>query len=280
MLLRKSMCIGAAWLCLLGVGQLTSAQAAGFSAGSSADADNDPWAKFDDRPLFPEPLFPDDDMKTDDMRSELDNDIKQMQAPAKKVSIDSGASSSNAISNSAVDDEMRRQMRSVAHWLYRYCLRNGSRFPGPGTSNDIMWAAQTQLTELVPNNPYNYGPTQNMNWGIPATFNPNGSFAAGSPVWNDQYQEGLAANQYNRVQLQLDYGLNPTMAVQDASTPPQDWSAAPGTITAVGNNQGFFIVWGADKNGKPIRNPVNGKTYIITVSTSGTVNDTASPNET
>lgn len=282
MFLHKTICVAAAWLCMLSAVPLAQAavgSGAGFDAGWDSDPwSKDPWAESTAQPLFPEPLFPKEDTGSQDMRVKLSNDIKRMDAAKNQSSVNAGQNIDQRFADNEVDSEMRRQMRAVAHWLYLYCLRNGSRFPGQGTSPDIMWAAQTQLTELVPNNPYNYGPTETINWGIPATFNANGSAASGSPVWNDQYQEGLHANQMNRVQLQFDYGLNSSTANYNADHPPQEWTAAPGTITAIGNNQGFFIVWGADRNGKPIRTSLNGRTFIISVSTSGTVNDTSAPN--
>jgi hypothetical protein len=279
-LFRKSMCALAAWLCVLSICPVASAvDASGFDSG-------DPWAKFDDTPLYTQPLFDEKPLfdqplwSNDSLKQRLSSDVAPPAPSNNNINSGIGHTIDTKIANSQIDDEMRRQMRAVARWLYNYNLRNGSRFPGPAGNMDIMYAAQTQLTELVPNNPYAYGDTQAMNWGIPAVYNANGSPATGSPVWDDQYQAGLVANQVGRVQLQFDYGLNPNQANEYANHPPDTWTAKPGVITAIGNNQGFFIVWGADTNGNPIRNPINGKIYVISVSTSGTVNDTSAPNGT
>jgi hypothetical protein len=280
MRVRSSIWIVSALLCAF---SLTPPN--GWCQDNGGSGSNDPSAQEDPAPLFPDPLFPDPLFSNESMQTRLDNDTKKMTTANASFNASSNPSASAAmmdtkISDSQVDDEMRRQMKAVSKYLYRYCLRNGSRFPGPSQdgSLDIMWAAQAQLAELVPNNPYSYGPTESLNWGIPANTNANGSPTSGSPIWQDQYQEGLVANQRGRVLLNINFELNPTIANNDAQSPPEDWKAAPGTITAIGNNQGFFIVWGADRNGKPIKNPINGLTDIISVSTSGTVQDTHNPN--
>ena len=248
----------------------------GFS--STNGSNGNPNSDFE-KPLFPEPLFSDQPMfSTDSMATQLDADIQHVQEqrkapPPQKPTV------ASQINTSEVDQEMRRQVRAVARLLYNYSLRNHSYFPSAVNSMDEMYAMQVQCEELVPNNPYNYGATETMNWGIPATFNANGSAATGSPVWGDQWTQHLQAQNDNRVLLITDQSLNHQMADQWADDPPQTWTAAPGTITAIGNNQGFFIVWGAGADGKPLKNPMNGKTFIVAVSTSGTVNDQIAPSE-
>lgn len=176
------------------------------------------------------------------------------------------------------DQGMRNQMQEVAQWLTMYGIRNGSRFPG--LVNDEMYAAQVQLSELVPTNPYNPGTTvPTAGFGVPAQYNANGSPATGSPIWQDDYTSHLQAQQNARVVLGMDYSITPLEIDQWTAQPPQDWQAAPGTITALGNNQGLFIVWGAGADGKPIKNLYTGGTLIVVGKTSGTVNDQIAPNE-
>lgn len=248
----------------------------GVQSSGAADGAGSSWPPKSkplfDTPLFPTPLFSDDAMAT-----RLDNDIKaanQHNSPTAntQVSLDYEA----RIADAQVDDEMRRQMRDVARYLLRYGVRNGSRFPA--NQNDEMWALKAQLIELVPNNPYNAGATEAYSWGMPARYNNNGSPATGAAVWGDPYREQLQAMQSDRIRLSYDFGLNPQLADQYTTNPPGDWSAPAGTISAIGNNQGFFIVWGADRNGKPIKNPANGRTFVISATTSGTINDQSAPN--
>jgi hypothetical protein len=252
-----------------------SAAQPGVSSSDSSSTNS--W----DKPLFPEPLFPDPLFSDDSIKDRLSNDTDQMQKDmiaSKQPAQQQPSMVDQKIGQSEIDSEMRRQMRAVARYLYQYSLRNQSRFPGPDNGEmDEMYAVQVQLTELVPNNPYNYRPTETINWGIPAAYNPNGSPATGSPVWGDQYTEHLQAQNNNRIQLQFNPSLTPQLIDQWASDPPPDWTAAPGTITAIGNNQGLLMVWGAGADGKPIRDPMNGKTFIVAVSTSGTVNDQIAP---
>lgn len=202
----------------------------------------------EDDPLFPQPLF--------------SNDAEQTPIHVQ----------SDSARDKAVQSEMRRQMRAVARYLQLYGIRNGSRFPG--LQNDETNAARVQLTELVPNNPYGFATTFSAMayGGLPVAEQ------TGSPLWGDQWTQELAAQQLDRIRLEMDFSLTPAIIDNYTVNPPQQWVAPPGTITAIGNNQGLFLVWGAGQDGLPIRNPINGRVLIITGSTSGTVSDQSAPN--
>jgi hypothetical protein len=190
-----------------------------------------------ERPLFPQPLFPDFSM---------DAGVQGATgSPAVVVPVATRTAAD-------VDNEMRRQMRSVARYLELYGIRNGSRFPG--FQDEEMQAARVQLMELVPNNPY------------------------GSSPWGEQWSEQQDSQEIDRIRLQMNLSLSTSVIDNWTTNPPSDWTAPPGTITAIGNNQGLYIVWGAGQDGKPIRNPSSGRTLIITGTTSGTVNDQSAPN--
>jgi hypothetical protein len=220
-----------------------------------------------DKPLFSDPLF-----STDDVGAELNADVRPKAAPA-----DPRTSVDRKIQLSQIDQEMRQQIRRVAGYLQNYQIRN---FRFPGFQNDEMYAAQVQLNELVPNNPYAYGPTEVAGFaGMPSQYNQNGSPQAGSPVWGDDFNDHLQAQANARILLSIDYNLTPVQIEEWAKHPPDYWQAAPGTITAVGNNQGLLYVWGAGADGKPIMNPMNGHAFVVSGSSNKTVNDQAAPNE-
>lgn len=176
------------------------------------------------------------------------------------------------------DNEMRNQMKSEFNWMNNYLIRNGSRFPGV-LQNDILWAAKIQMTELVPNNPYNWGAVeQSGEMGMPAYTNPDGTWQTGSPVWQNYWQEHLVSDQMNRINLVYDPSITPNRIDDWAQNPPSDWVGPPGQITCIGNNQGFFIVWGAGRDGKPVKNPYNKGVYILGGNTYKTVTDQSAPN--
>lgn len=233
-------------------------------SGFSDDQMDKPLFEEQDKPLFSGPLFGD----TDTVIS------KPLPSPEQN----SASKIDNRYRVDQRDQQMRGQMQQVAQWLTTYGIRNGSRFPG--YVNDEMYAAQVQLSELVPVNPYNPGSTiQTAGFGIPAHYNANGSPATGSPIWQDDYTSHLQAQQNARVLLNVDAGITPLEIDEWTKHPPEDWQADPGTITAIGNNQGLFIVWGAGADGKPIQNLYTGGTLIVVGTTSGTVNDQIAPNE-
>lgn len=251
-------------VCMLGAATLAMA---GFSSAAlSADS------AFD-KPLFGKPLWGDKLFPDRDTKSGLSSDVSRAASPAPhKPSID------DKIATAELDADFRRQIRACANWLTHYGVRNNSRFPG--LPNDEGFAAQIQLQDLVPNNPYNFGYTHGNYRGIPAVHNKNGSAMTGSPVWSDGWTEHLQAQNNGRVLLSINHSINPDIINQWAKNPPMDWSGqAPGTINCIGNGQGLFVVWGAGRDGKPIHNPANGLVFLSTGSTSGFLNDQAGPNE-
>src|SRR5436305_78102 len=124
-------------------------------------------ANAQDKPLFPQPLFSDYTMD-----QQLDADML--------AAAEAGANvAAKPITNSAIDDEMRREMRKVARYLQLYGIRNGARFPG--FQNDEMEAARVQLTQLVPNNPYSFN----------------------SQVFAEPWSEDQGSQQLDRIRLQM-----------------------------------------------------------------------------
>lgn len=230
-------------------------------------------------PLFDKPLFSDSLFSDDDMSASLDKDVSEKPA-APQPSQPTEASVARQITQSQVDMEFMRQIQQCSHWLQLYGVRNQGRFPG--LQNDEGYAAQVQLEELVPNNPYNYGYTQTMQPGVAAWHNQNGSNQTGGPIWGDEWTEHLQAQTDNRVQLSMDFSLTPQIINDWAKDPPGQFfsqGGGPGTINCIGNGQGLFCVWGVGADGKPFRNPMNGLVYIAAGQTYATVNDQSAPNE-
>lgn len=181
------------------------------------------------------------------------------------------------------NDSMRNQIQKVASWLQEFSLRNQNRFPGVyGTSDTIERACEVQLTELVGPNPYGSGSdgsvaAQELNGlspGLSYYYNADGTPATGSPLANDEWTSELSADSAHRINLQMDQSSSAATLDSYKSDPPLNWQAAPGTITAAGNGQGFFYVWGAGHDGKPVRD-YNGKVYIVKANTGGAGNQEA-----
>jgi|GEM_PF-6816027 len=253
-------------------------------ATSAARAQEDVWAtsasatsSSSAKPLFDtDNLFSGDLFSKDGMTSALDAQVAAATVK-KEPQVDPGAQQLAAIQNQQVVEEMRSQMMRVARWLELYGIRN-TRFPG--FQNDEMYAAQVQLTELVPNNPYLPGVTMNPGAaGVPAYYNTDGSPMTGSVPWQDNWMNHIQAQNNQRILLSINYSITPQQIDQWTKDPPDDWTAAPGTISAIGNNQGLFLVWGAGADGKPIKNLYTGTTLIITGKTYGNVNDQSAANQ-
>jgi hypothetical protein len=141
------------------------------------------------------------------------------------------------------------QMQRVSSWLEQYVQAN-HRFPDPGDEfNDAL----SQLNQLVPNNPYapsliTTSPGPDNDLSVMQTYPVGDASLDRSP---------------HRIHLVFDPSLSETQAELYVSAPPDDWRAAPGTITAVCNNQNLYIVWGAGRDGFPVRNEFNGKVELL-----------------
>ncbi len=247
----------------------------GSSSGSSGSSGSSNSSLFDNKPLFDDHLFEDQNEPLFSKRTESQPNPQAAAATAEAAAVQKVQ---NKIDASFQDNEMRNQMKSCFEWMNTYLIRNGSRFPGV-LQNDILWSAKIQLTELVPNNPYNWGNVQQSGeMGMPAYLNPDGTPQTGSPVWQNYWQEHLVSDQMNRINLVFNPGLNPQMVTDWYQNPPSDWQGTPGLITLIGNNQGFFIVWGAGRDGKPVSNPYNKGVYILGGNTYKVVTDQSAPN--
>lgn len=173
------------------------------------------------------------------------------------------------------NDEMRRQMMKVAQWLQEFSLRNQYRFPGTyGSSGSIERAASVQLTELVgKSNPYSALSAVELNAGELSGLSPGLSFfGSGSPIASDEYSAEIAAGNSGRIILAMDGSAGENSVNTYRKEAPGSWQAAPGSICAEGNGSGYFYVWGAGADGKPLKD-LNGQTYIIAKNVSALVNE-------
>lgn len=189
-----------------------------------------------------------------------------------------------------LDTQLRSQMNRVGSWLTEFGQRNQGRFPGveTGDSWGLKRNATVQLTELVGNNPYSGatnipatdGELNGLSPGLAYFYNSTGSPVTGSPIASDEWTSELTAEKAGRINLQMDYGLTAGQIDSYRNNPPSNWEAAPGTITATGNGQGFFFIWGAGHDGKPITEGPNSKRpYVIAQRVQSTVDDQNAPNE-
>lgn len=243
---------------------------------SSVLALNAPNAFADDN-LFPDNLFPDD--KSKPLFSDFTMDKAKSSSSSSK-NPDAQKKELKAMVSRA-DNAMRREMQNVASWLQEFSMRNQNRFPGQYIgSGDLGRAAEVQLTELVGPNPYasasGYVQAQGLNGlspGLAAYYNSDGTPVSNSPLANDEWTSEIDANNAHRIQLLLDSGASDGEIASDRSDPPLSWQAAPGTITACGNGQGFIYVWGAGIDGKPLKDFDGKTTLILTALTGNTTGD-------
>lgn len=160
------------------------------------------------------------------------------------------------------DEQMFMDMRRVSNWLNQYCMWN-HRFPEQG---DEFREAKAQLNQLVPNNPYISNKLQ-LSSGLDADPQYlNDQSAPGSfndyqkvpyPVPDDQ-----AANMH-RIVLILNQSLTELDLQQDQASPPDDWTAPPGSIVCISNQRNLYAVWGAGRDGRPLKDPVSGQTELV-----------------
>lgn len=241
----------------------------------AADIDKD--LQSGTRDLFPGQLFPDKKPEAAKQPSSSKPGVAE-QAMAEKLQY------------AQLDGQLRQQMDRVSSWLTEFGTRNQGRFPGveTGDAGGLKRQATVQLTELVGNNPYGdqplagarAGELNGLGPGLSYFYNANGSPVTGSPIASDEWTSEITAEQAGRINLQMDYSLTQGQIESYQNDPPDSWEAAPGTITAVGNGQGFFMVWAAGHDGKPITDsPASKRPYIIAQRTTGTVDDQNAPNE-
>ncbi len=149
-------------------------------------------------------------------------------------------------SHAAADHILHRQIRSVASFLQNYCTMN---YKFPRQPNDLQYV-KSQLAELAPGNPF-LGDDSETPTAVETL--PNVGTAGAR----------LSAADEQRFQLQMDYGLSNYMLKQWAAHAPDGWEASPGTITALSNDGGIFVVWGSGADGRPLRDDLNGQPVLV-----------------
>ncbi len=165
------------------------------------------------------------------------------------------------------DAMMAKQIREVASWMQNYCSSNVF-FPRVGDEQN--WV-RSQLTELVPFNPYDPNSLNQAESGVPIAAPLTGSGPGGEILSYDEQANEMIAQQDDRIRIQVDYSMTLEQAKQYQINPPDDWQAPAGTITIVSTNQGmnqnsptdFFLVWGAGANGRPVRDPFTKRVVFV-----------------
>lgn len=250
-----------------------------LDATDPSDIDKDLQSGVTD--LFPGELFPPESSSSSAPSSSVSANDPQALAQQKMA---------EQLQFFQLDTQMRSQMDRVSSWLTEYGQRNYGHFPGVETGDS--WgekrSAMVQLTELVGNNPYTGGANtiaragelNGLSPGLSYFYNTNGTPVTGSPIASDEWTSELTAEKSGRINLQMDYSLSPNTIDSYRNDPPSNWEAAPGTITAIGNGQGFFAIWGAGHDGKPIKDAPNSKRpYVIAQRVFATTDDQNAPNE-
>jgi hypothetical protein len=153
------------------------------------------------------------------------------------------------------NNRLYNQMTKVSDWFAQYCTWN-HRFP---EGLEQVAFAKQQLNQLVPNIPYQSGELQ-LAQGLDAE--PDYANPLTSP--EDSPQPIEVAASMDRIQIQsADLSLTNNDIQQYLTQPPQEWTAAPGTITAISNQTTTYVIWGAGRDGLPIKDPDTGKVRLI-----------------
>lgn len=162
---------------------------------------------------------------------------------------------SRQLATAQQNDRLYNQMVKVSNWFAQYCTWN-HRFPEGG---DQTTFAKQQLNQLVPNIPYESGMLQ-LAQGLDA----QADYANPVTTPIDAPQPTPVAASMDRIQVQAaDLSLTDNDIQQYLRQPPQEWNAPPGTITAISNQTTTYLIWGAGRDGLPIRDPDSGKVRII-----------------
>lgn len=153
--------------------------------------------------------------------------------------------------------QVRNQMRTVANFLQDFCQMN-YRFPNPGDERD--WA-QAKLTMKCPENPFKPDSTDYAQDDM--LFAGMDHFASTGMQGSVDLQTAEQIAQAKDKIHFADDSFGPDQIQEYAKNPPPNWVANPGTITAVSNDNNMFVVWGAGYDGKPIRDPMTGRVFMI-----------------
>lgn len=170
------------------------------------------------------------------------------------------------------DFQLYLQMQKVDNWLTQWTVWNHSWPTYVMQVNEAV----IQLSELVPNNPYQPGQLQESSG---RSTDPNYRYL-NQPL--NQFYHGEAADgfqpdsfvpnnsyeAYGRKKIRLEY--NPSLTAEEVReweyNPPDSWKQPPGTITGISNGQNLIVVWGAGFDGRPIKVPGNRKKIRMFVS--------------
>lgn len=152
------------------------------------------------------------------------------------------------------DARMFDQMKKVSDYL-NYQTTVNHRFPEYGDEMKLM---KERLNQLVPNPPYDPHAlrlqpgldadplyAQPDNYGTPSSDNPD------------------TGTTLDRINLSLDLSMTELEIQGWCDDPPYEWRAAPGTISAISNQQNLYIVWGAGADGLPLRDPYSKRVLMI-----------------
>jgi hypothetical protein len=164
-------------------------------------------------------------------------------------------SAAKQIAHAEEDNRLYNQMVKVSDWCAQYCTWN-HRFP---EGYEQVAFAKQQLNALVPNVPYQSGMLQ-----LAQGLDDEAAYANPTTSPIDSPQPTPVAASMDRIQIQsADLSLTNNDIQGYLTQPPQEWQAAPGTITAISNQSTTYIVWGAGRDGLPIKDPDTGKVRII-----------------
>jgi hypothetical protein len=147
--------------------------------------------------------------------------------------------------NGRHNGELLSQMRRISSYMEEYSVQNNGFY-----DQEMINALTVQLNQLVPNNPYSHKYLMTPDDEQTDELEPMDN--GGQNLW-----------QPNRVSVIVDQSLSDLQAEEDRANPPDEWTGNPGAITVITNNRNLFIVWGAGRNGKPIKDPDTNRVAVL-----------------
>jgi len=133
---------------------------------------------------------------------------------------------------------LAQQMLECEAWLKRYCQKHGHLPPG----GDELAYAQARLLSACPVNPYH-----------PLTTPESGM--------EQRYEARLP----DSVVVYGLYGMTGDYAADVVEKAPESWESEPGTITVYSNGRNLAVIWGADSDHRPLRDPHTNKPVVSIV---------------
>ena len=152
------------------------------------------------------------------------------------------------------DARMYDQMNRISQWI-NYTTTVNHRFPEYG---DEMKDAKEQLNQLIPNPPY-----KPRSMRLAPGLDADTLFAQPEHASVPGVEDPYTGTSLDRINISIDLSLTELEIQGWRTDPPDEWQAAPGTISIISNQQSVWVIWGAGADGLPLRDQYNKRVLMI-----------------